>query len=144
MEGVPISGYPIDLVIRVFGEPDSVISRYRSPTGEGRYDTYYFNNSSFYVDEGRSSCQMESIDLTTRDYQINVNGHVFNQNTTLDEIKKIYPLSYLNKYPNYKTENYDTSVIVHLGKDEIVFDTSGLYLRFKNEKLITFGYYWYD
>lgn len=142
VEGIPISGYPIDSVIRILGKPDSIISRYRYSNSEGKYDTYYFNNSSFYIDEGRSSSHLESIDLTSRDLQININGRIFNQHTTLDEIKKIYPLSYLNKYPNNnKTEYYDTSITVFLGQDEIVFDVSGLYFRFKNEKLIIFEYY---
>jgi len=138
---LPISGYPVDSLLKRLGEPDSVIKKERFDFGEGIHDCYYYGRSFFSVDEGQSNYYLESIDLTSTDYTINLDGFILNKKTTLSDIKGMFPLSFLNvEYDNYKTGTYDYRIRLSNEVNGIIEDTS-LLLEFKDDYLKRFIYF---
>lgn len=141
INNLPLSNYPVDSLLKYFGEPDSVVVRERFGIGEGMHQSYYYGSSFFSADEGDSLYYLESIDLREQNFEIEIDGHFFNSNSTMHDIMEVFPLSYLNmEFDSYKNGKYDLRMRILNTTNGQIEDTS-LLIEFIGVKISRFVYF---
>lgn len=141
INNLPITGYSIDSLLKYFGEPDSTSVHSRYDFGEGMYKSYFYGGTRFSVDEGDSLYYMEYIDYTTSNFKVLINDYIISKNTTLEDLKTAFPLSYLNiENDSYKTGQYDKRIrILNMTNGE--FEDTAILIEFKNDKISKLKYF---
>lgn len=141
VNGLPVINYPIDSLLNRLGEPDSTNKRDKYEPGEGTYTNYYYGLSNYCVDKGDSLYYLETFVFNDNN-EAQIGGFTLNNKTTLEEVAKYFPLSWLNKESdNYKSDDFDKRIRVLLKSKNGQISDDQILIYFKNGKLYKLKYY---
>ena len=138
-----LSTLKLDTLIKYFGEPDSNYTGIEEMNDFGKYIIYYYGKSTFISTENEDF-SIQEIDLLDNRFKCSIDGIQLNKTIKINEIKKRWPLSFLNKtdliYNKGKLE-FTKKGFYFISLSELNKPWAELHLRFENNTLISIEYF---
>jgi hypothetical protein len=147
IDGIPAFHRNKKDLIKKFGQPDSIANNFTEKDSGAMWEKIYWGRSSYMafsvdkIDSTKEQFNIDRIDLN-EGHEITINNMVINRNTTIKELKNIFPENYkLENIKNQKPNITDNiKLFIYVKTNKMLLDDSQIHFTVKKGKVSLISY----